>query len=60
MKASERSCTDYLNDIRNAAENAARFVAGVSYDEFVANDEKVYAGSALWISAMEGRYGYER
>jgi len=43
MKASERSCTDYLNDIRNAAENAARFVAGVSYDEFVANDEKVYA-----------------
>jgi uncharacterized protein with HEPN domain len=43
MKASERSSTDYLNDIRDAAEKAGRFVAGVSYEEFRDNDEKVYA-----------------
>ena len=43
MKASERSSTDYLNDIRDAADKAARFVSGVTYAEFRDNDEKIYA-----------------
>ncbi len=43
MKASERNCTDYLNDICDAAEKAARFVSGLDFEQFCANDEKVYA-----------------
>ena len=43
MKASERNNTDYLNDILDATEKAARFVSGLDFDQFCANDEKVYA-----------------
>ncbi|MFH1028321.1 MAG: DUF86 domain-containing protein [Pseudomonadota bacterium] len=43
MKACERSYIDYLNDIQDASEKAARFVAGLSYEQFRDNDEKVYA-----------------
>ena len=43
MKASERSSTDYLNDIRDASEKAARFVNGLTFEQFRDNDEKVYA-----------------
>ena len=43
MKAHERSVIDYLNDIRDASEKAARFVNGITFEQFQANDEKVYA-----------------
>jgi uncharacterized protein with HEPN domain len=43
MKAQERSPIDYLNDIRDASEKAARFVSGLTFEQFQANDEKVYA-----------------
>jgi uncharacterized protein with HEPN domain len=43
MKASERNSTDYLNDICDAAEKAARFVSGLDFEQFGANDEKVFA-----------------
>jgi uncharacterized protein with HEPN domain len=43
MKARERSSTDYLNDIRDAAEKASRFVNGLSFEQFRDNDEKIYA-----------------
>jgi len=43
MKANERSYIDYLNDIQDASEKATRFVAGLSYEQFRDNDEKVYA-----------------
>ena len=43
MKARERSSTDYLNDIRDASEKAARFVNGLTFEQFRDNDEKVYA-----------------
>lgn len=43
MKASERNSTDYLNDIRDAAEKAARFVSGIDFEQFCVNDEKVFA-----------------
>ena len=43
MKASERSSADFLRDIKDAAQNAVRFVAGVSYEDFRDNTEKVYA-----------------
>jgi len=43
MKASERSSIDYLNDIRDASEKAARFVNDLTFEQFRDNDEKVYA-----------------
>jgi uncharacterized protein with HEPN domain len=43
MKASERNSTDYLNDICDAAEKAARFVSGLDFEQFCVNDEKVFA-----------------
>ena len=43
MKASERFSVDFLRDIKDAAQHAVRFVAGVSYQDFRDNTEKVYA-----------------
>jgi Uncharacterized conserved protein len=43
MKAADRSATDFLRDILEAALKAERFVAGVNFEEFRSNDEKVYA-----------------
>lgn len=43
MKAADRSATDFLKDILDAALKAERFVSGVSFEEFRCNDEKVYA-----------------
>lgn len=43
MKANDRSAIDYLNDIRDASEKAARFVTGLTFEQFRDNDEKVYA-----------------
>ncbi|MBC8017661.1 MAG: DUF86 domain-containing protein [Verrucomicrobia bacterium] len=43
MNDQERSSTDYLNDISDACEKAARFVNGLTFEQFRANDEKVYA-----------------
>jgi len=43
MKSSERSAIDYLNDIRDTSEKAARFVDGLTFEQFHDNDEKVYA-----------------
>jgi uncharacterized protein with HEPN domain len=39
----KRVYTDYLRDILDAAEKVARFVEGVDFDAFQANDEKVFA-----------------
>ena len=38
-----REYVDYLNDILDAAQKAQQFVAGLDFDEFVGNDEKVFA-----------------
>jgi uncharacterized protein with HEPN domain len=38
-----REYADYLRDIQEAASKARRFVENVTFDEFVVNDEKVYA-----------------
>ncbi len=38
-----REYEDYLRDILEAASKARRFVENVTFDEFVANDEKIYA-----------------
>ena len=43
MKTHERSIIDYLNDIHDASEKAARFVNGLTFEQFHSNDEKVYA-----------------
>jgi uncharacterized protein with HEPN domain len=43
MKASDRSAIDYLIDIHEATEKAARFVNGLDFEQFLENDEKVYA-----------------
>ena len=43
MKAHEGSIIDYLNDIHDASEKAATFVNGLTFEQFQANDEKVYA-----------------
>jgi len=43
MKASERNSIDYINDILDATEKASRFVSGIDFEHFCANDEKVYA-----------------
>jgi len=43
MKTHERSIIDYLNDIHDASEKAARFVNGLTFEQFQSNDEKVYA-----------------
>ena len=42
MKA-KRVYTDYLRDILDAAEKVTRFVEGVDFEAFRANDEKVLA-----------------
>ncbi len=39
----KRTHADYLLDILDNAEKAERFVEGVDFDAFIANDEKVYA-----------------
>lgn len=38
-----RAYSDYLHDILDASMKAQRFVAGVDFATFTANDEKVYA-----------------
>jgi uncharacterized protein with HEPN domain len=38
-----RVYTDYLRDILDAAEKVSRFIEGVNFETFEANDEKVYA-----------------
>ncbi len=43
MKGKDRSYSDYLNDIRDAVEKAGRFTAGLTYEQFRENDEKVFA-----------------
>ena len=43
MKQEGRSYSDYLNDIADATEKASRFVEGIDFEAFRANDEKVYA-----------------
>lgn len=43
MNIRERSSIDYLNDIHDACEKAARFVNGLTFEQFRDNDEKVYA-----------------
>ena len=43
MKASERNSADYVNDILDATEKVSRFVSGIDFEHFAANDEKVYA-----------------
>ncbi len=40
---SPREYADYLRDILETAEKARQFVAGINYDEFTANDEKIFA-----------------
>ncbi|MBI3086436.1 MAG: DUF86 domain-containing protein [candidate division NC10 bacterium] len=40
---SRRAYVDYLQDILDAAQKARRFVEGMDFDAFVANDEKVFA-----------------
>ena len=39
----KRVYTDYLRDILDAAQKVARFVEGVDFEAFQANDEKVFA-----------------
>ena len=39
----KRDYTDYLRDILDAAQKAERFIAGVEFEAFQANDEKVFA-----------------
>jgi uncharacterized protein with HEPN domain len=39
----QREYLDYLNDIVDAMGKVQRFIAGVSYDEFAENEEKIYA-----------------
>lgn len=41
--SAQRDYADYLADILDAAEKAERFLAGVDYESFRANDEKVFA-----------------
>jgi len=38
-----RVYADYLQDILDAARKARRFVEGMDFDTFAANDEKVFA-----------------
>ncbi|PIV23972.1 MAG: DUF86 domain-containing protein [Deltaproteobacteria bacterium CG_4_8_14_3_um_filter_45_9] len=40
---SNREYTDYLQDILDAAGKAMRFVKGVDFEAFCANEEKVFA-----------------
>ncbi len=39
----KREYVDYLRDILDATRKARRFVEGVEFDDFVTNDEKVFA-----------------
>src|SRR6266702_8961226 len=39
----KRDYTDYVRDILDAAQKAERFIAGVEFEAFQANDEKVFA-----------------
>lgn len=39
----KREYADYLRDILDAADKASQFVAGVPYDTFLHNDEKIFA-----------------
>lgn len=39
----QREYLDYLNDIVDAMGKVQRFIAGVGYDEFAENEEKIYA-----------------
>jgi hypothetical protein len=43
MREPDRSYSDYLNDIRDATEKAAKFVSGITFEQFQDNDEKLYA-----------------
>ena len=42
MKA-KREYADYLRDILDSARKARQFVEGLDFDDFVMNDEKVFA-----------------
>jgi uncharacterized protein with HEPN domain len=35
MRGQDRSYSDYLNDIRDAAEKAAKFVTGITFEQFL-------------------------
>lgn len=39
----KRTLREYLNDILEASRNARSFVVGISYEQFVADIQKVYA-----------------
>ncbi len=39
----EREYVDYLRDMLDAAQKAERFVQGIDWDTFAANDEKAFA-----------------
>lgn len=43
MSPPGRVYTDYLRDMLDAAEKADRFTEGITFEEFRANDEKVFA-----------------
>jgi uncharacterized protein with HEPN domain len=38
-----RDCREHLADILNAAQKALDFVAGMSYEDFLADDKTIYA-----------------
>lgn len=39
----KRTLREYLNDMLEASQNARRFVDGITYEQFAADIEKVYA-----------------
>jgi uncharacterized protein with HEPN domain len=43
VKHRERVYSDYLHDMEDAAQKAEDFVKGLSFEQFKANDEKVFA-----------------
>jgi uncharacterized protein with HEPN domain len=43
VKRRERVYSDYLHDMEDAAQKAEDFVQGLSFEQFKANDEKVFA-----------------
>lgn len=39
MRGQDRSYSDYLNDIRDATEKAAKFVSGITFEQFLDNGD---------------------
>lgn len=39
----ERQVIDFINDILNQIEKSKKFLKGVTYEQFIINDEKLYA-----------------